>query len=458
MLRHTNRARLLLALTLATAAVVPAAATSAQTATELPDFYDVPTVGAPPGAIIRTEPVSVPGLDGSVQRIMYGSESIRGEAIAVTGIVAVPDTPPPAGGYPVLAWAHGTTGIADACAPSLAAETRSLPLLDELLDQGWLVVATDYEGMGTPGRHPYIVGESEARSVVDSVRAARNLPDLQVSTDYVVWGHSQGGHSAMFALDRAASLAPELDLRGVVAGAPPSQLDLVYDYLAGSPYRYYLLMVGAAINAAYGDEVAPLGEVLNAEGLETVNLVDQGCTAFLAEQTAGVEVADLLVRQADGTFNPFANQVWQPLIAAQDPKNFDGPTDTPLLIIHGGNDEQIPTVSSALLADQLCVKGQELERWMYPGRTHAGVIQASADDMIRWITARFAPARADQPMVPTGQGDIDATVCASGEMAAVGTETVPPPTTPPTTPPTGQTGVGPADPARPVSARPGYTG
>ena len=262
----------------------------------------------------------------------------------------------------------------------------------------------------------------------------------------------------MFALDLAQSLAPELNLRGVVAGAPPTQLDLVYDYLAGSPYRYYLLMVGAAINAAYCDEVAPLDEVLNADGLEKVNLVDQGCTAFLAEQTAGVEVADLMVRQADGTFNPFANPVWQPLIAAQDPKNFDGPANAPLLIIHGGNDEQIPTVSSALLADQLCVKGQELERWMYPGRTHAGVIQASADDMIRWITDRFAPAQTDHPMVPTGQGDIDATVCESGEMAEVGAETVPPPTTPPTTPPTGPPGVGTAGPARPVSARPGYTG
>src|SRR5690606_37318924 len=149
---------------------------SAQTGPELPEFYQVPSIGASPGTIIKSEPVAAAGVNGSMHRIMYGSESGRGEAIAVTGVVAVPDSPPPPGGYPVVAWAHGTTGIADECAPSLVAENDQSPLLNELLDQGWLVVATDYEGMGTPGRHPYVIGESEARSVIDSVRAAHGLP------------------------------------------------------------------------------------------------------------------------------------------------------------------------------------------------------------------------------------------------------------------------------------------
>jgi hypothetical protein len=165
-----------------------------------------------------------------------------------------------------------------------------------------------------------------------------------------------------------------------------------------------------------------------------------------------------MVRQDDGTYNPFANPVWQPLIAAQDPKNFDGAADAPLLIIHGGNDEQIPTVSSALLADQLCVKGQELERWMYPGQTHAGVINASANDMIRWISNRFAPAQLDHAIVPIGQTDIDATVCEAGKMVELGDETVPPPTTRPT--PTNPTPTRPvtARPATPIQGRSSYTG
>jgi acetyl esterase/lipase len=294
--------------------------------------------------------------------------------------------------------------------------------------------------------------------VVDSVKAVHDLPGLAVSDDYVVWGHSQGGHAAMFALDRAAALAPDLNLRGVVAGAPPSQLDLVYDYLVASPYRYYLLMVAAAINAAYGDEAAPLGEVLNAEGIEKVNLVDQGCTGFLAEQTAGVQVQDLMVQQDDGTYNPFANPVWQPLIAAQDPKNFAGAADASLLIIHGGDDEQIPTVSSALLADQLCVKGQELERWVYPGQSHAGVIQSSASDMIRWIDDRFAGEPTDDPFRPTGQADVDATTCVNGTVVEVGSDTAPPTTAPPTTAPGPGGPTTPSRPATPVQGRPTYTG
>ncbi len=454
MLRHSNRARLLVALTLVIGLVVPTAATSAQTGSDLPAFYDVPATlpAGGPGTVIKTEPVAVSGLNGSLSRIMYTSQSIQGETIAVTGSIAVPSTPAPAGGYPVLAWAHGTTGIADDCAPSLGVENDQLPLLNELLDEGWLVVATDYEGMGTPGRHPYIVGESEARSVIDSVKAAHDLPDLDVSDDYVVWGHSQGGHSAMFALDLAETLAPELDLKGVVAGAPPSQLDIVYDYLVSSPYKHYLLMVAAAINAAYGDEAAPLNEVLNAEGVEMVDLVDEGCTNFLGEQTGDVEVEDLMVLQDDGTYNPFANAIWQPLIAAQDPKNFDGATDAPLLIIHGGNDEQIPTVSSALLADQLCAKGQELERWMYPGQTHAGVIGASANDMIRWINDRFAGAPTDDPFHPTGQSDIDATTCENREVVPVSDDSAPTPTDP--TDPSGPAPTDPSDPGRPGTARP----
>ncbi len=160
-------------------------------------------------------------------------------------------TPPPAGGYRVVSWAHGTTGIADECAPSLGGPL-TVWAANDLLDRGYVVTATDYEGLGTPGRHPYIVGESEARGVIDSVRAARALLGSDVvSADYAVWGHSQGGHATMFVLHIADTWAPELHLEGVVAGAPPSQFDLVYQYLAASPFKYYLLMVAAGVNAAY---------------------------------------------------------------------------------------------------------------------------------------------------------------------------------------------------------------
>ena len=458
---RTPRSGLLAAL--ATLLLVMAFAAPTQAAPVLPAFYTPPSPlpAGTPGEVIRTEAVSVSGLHGSLLRVMYHSRSIKGADIAVTGYIAIPSTPPPAGGYPVVSWAHGTTGIADECAPSL--DGNDATSFNALLDEGWLVVATDYEGLGTPGRHPYIVGDSEARGVIDIVRAARNVPAAHASTDYVVWGHSQGGHAAMFSLHIADSWAPELHLKGVVAGAPPSQLNLVYDYLVNSPYRYYLLMVGAAINAAYGDTDAPLGDILNANGIKKIALVDQGCTGFLGQQTDGVSVQDLMLKQADGTFNPYSNPVWGPLIKAQDPQNFTSPASEPLLIIHGGADEQIPTVSSELLAGQLCATGQQVQRWVYPGQSHAGVIAPSFADMTAWMAARFAGDPDPTAVQPVASADVpvDTSVCADGKMVATGptdetstTTSSPSSTVPDVVPATPSDAV----PAYAVSGSPTFTG
>jgi dipeptidyl aminopeptidase/acylaminoacyl peptidase len=122
----------------------------------------------------------------------------------------------------VASWAHGTSGLADTCAPSKDPGVVSgTPYLRELLDAGFAVVATDYEGLGTPGLHPYLVGESEGRSVLDAARAAAALPDAGASSNVIVYGHSQGGHAVLFAGELAPSYAPDLNLLGVAAGAPP---------------------------------------------------------------------------------------------------------------------------------------------------------------------------------------------------------------------------------------------
>lgn len=411
---------------------------------DMPAFYEVPATlpDGGPGTIIRSETVAAPDIAGTVERVMYKSRSIAGDDIAVTGYVVTPEGPAPAGGFKVVAWAHGTTGMADQCAPSLN-PLDDTALINVLLAQGWAVAATDYEGLGTPGLHPYIVGESEARGVLDSVRALRNL-DPDVSADFVVWGHSQGGHAALFTQHFAQSWAPELHLDGAVAGAPPSQLGLVYDFLVSSPYRYYLLMVAGAINAAYGDTAAPLGEVMNADGIAKLPLLDEGCGGFLYEQTGDLAVQSLMVQQADGTYNPFSNPVWGPLIAKQDAANFTAGAPSPLLLIHGGADEQIPTVSSQILAGQMCSVGQDVERWMYPGQSHSGVIATSIGDMVTWIGNRFDGLPTPDTDRPTGMDDIDDSVCVDGVMASRAVTAEP---TTPTSPV-----------AAPVTTQPTYTG
>ena len=372
----------------------------------LPAFYAVPDPlpEGKPGDVIKTEPVANTKLHGSLTRVMYHSRSIQDQDIPVTGLIAVPNTPPPAGGYPVISWAHGTTGIADTCAPSLSPDDYA-NVANNLLDAGYVVVATDYEGLGTPGRHPFIVGESEARGVLDMVRAARNLAEAHASDRYLVWGHSQGGHAAMFALHIADTWAPELHLVGVVAGAPPSQLSLIYQALQTSPFKHYLLMAAAGFNAAYGDEAAPLDAVLTPEGIQALSAVDTGCSGDIAKATAGLATSS--VTKGDPNNAP----EWAKLLKDNDPGQFTAPAREPVLIIQGGNDEQIPVVSSQLMFDQLCKIGQVEQRWIYPGQSHAGVIGPSFGDMLTWIGDRFAGGPAPDPAAPKGQPDVQAQRC-----------------------------------------------
>src|SRR5512132_723555 len=138
--------------------------------------------------------------------VLYSSRTPQGAKDAISGSVSVPKGKPPKGGWPVITWAHGTTGVADICAPSRdgldpsanTGETYINGDLNAWLKAGYAVIRTDYEGLGTPGKHPYLIGTSEGRSVLDIVAAARQL-DPNISKRYLISGHSQGGHAALFA-------------------------------------------------------------------------------------------------------------------------------------------------------------------------------------------------------------------------------------------------------------------
>src|SRR3954447_6295198 len=158
--------------------------------------------------------------------VLYRSIGENGKPIAVSGAVAVPRGKPPKGGWPILTWAHGTTGIADICAPTRAplAVSYVKDPLGAFLKAGFAVVSTDYQGLGTPGTHLYLVGKEEGRSVLDIVRAARQL-DPRLGKRVVIAGHSQGGHAALWAAALAPKWTPELDVKGTVAYAPASHIE-----------------------------------------------------------------------------------------------------------------------------------------------------------------------------------------------------------------------------------------
>lgn len=372
----------------------------------LPPFYAVPShlPSDMPGTLIKDEKVAPDGIDGTVYRVMYVSETTKGRPIAVTGLVMVPRSAPPAGGYPVVSWAHGTNGMAPQCAPSLHPAT-AVPFQNDLLAKGWEVVASDYQGEGTSGLLPYLVGDVSARNTIDIVTAGHHLKTAHASTTYAVWGHSEGGQTAMFALHIAESYAPSLHLVGVVAGAPPSQLSLIYTFLKTSPYRYYLFMVAKGFNVAYGNGAAPLTEFLTPQAMKLVPVLSQGCSTYVASLVDKYPLTSLVKE------NPFDLPKWKTLIDENDPGTFTTASKVPLLIPQGGADQQVPPISTQLLTNHLCHIGQDVERWIYPGKTHGGVIAFYVSDMVHWLADRFAGDPNPDPYAPAGVPEVETTTC-----------------------------------------------
>ena len=193
-------------------------------------------IAAKPGTILRVWPQ----VGGSVEnakayRILYRSTGLNGEPIAVSGAVLFREEATPRVKRDVIAWAHPTTGVVEKCAPTLLPDlSGTIAGIEEMLDRGFVIAATDYAGLGGQGMHPYLIGVSEARAVLDSVRAARQLPDAAAGNRFAVWGHSQGGHAALFTGEQAASYAPELKLVGVAAAAPATYLGELFRADIGS--------------------------------------------------------------------------------------------------------------------------------------------------------------------------------------------------------------------------------
>lgn len=225
-----------------------------ETEDDRPSTGPIP-VGVPdePGRLISAEEFTdaVPG-GAKAWKMLYTTTREDGVPAVSSALVVVEDdtTTEP---RPVIAWAHGTTGISEGCAPSGSKGSvrfSSIPGLRKALDQGWAVVATDYIGLGTEGPHPYLIGEGEGRSVLDSVRAAKELRGLRLADQTVVWGHSQGGGAALWAGILAPSYAPDAHVEGVVGIAPatdlPSLIKNISAYPAGALFSAYVVTAYAA--------------------------------------------------------------------------------------------------------------------------------------------------------------------------------------------------------------------
>ncbi|WP_206447052.1 alpha/beta fold hydrolase [Agrococcus sp. KRD186] len=332
-------------------------------------FYDAPDeVPAEPGQLLRSEPFgrSIPA-GARAWRILYTTTDHAGEPALASGLVVQPEGDQP---HPVIAWAHGTTGYATGCAPSLLPEpfvAGAFPDLDGALAEGWAVVATDYAGLGTAGPQPYLIGQGEGRSVLDAVRAAQQLDDARLASETVLWGHSQGGHAALWAAGLAPDYAPELDLLGVAAMAPatdlPAFLGTMDESVVGAMFGSFAL---AASADAYGDVergayVRPGARIMMDE-MERRCLTDPSTLVSLATSI----VADQPV---------WARSLSEGALAERAAENVPTlPIAMPVLLAQGGADPLItPALQDAYVAAR-CAEGQQVDYRGYPGYDHMGVV------------------------------------------------------------------------------------
>ena len=353
-------------------------------------FSWVSLAASRPGDIIRSEPMQAPA-GASAWKIVYASTGLNGEPIQVTGIVVAPSTPAPAGGRPVVAWAHPTTGVAEKCAPSLLPTVfQKIPELDTLIAHGYVVAATDYPGLGSPGTHPYLIGLSEGRAVLDSVRAAGHLSGASAGPRFIVWGHSQGGHAALFAGQIAASYAPELKLVGVAAAAPATDLaQLLRDDITEPVGRvltaYALYSWSQVFNT-------PLAQVTHQPAIPIVKRLAGDCAESTQEgYKLSFDAFTLTPRMLlPGFYNA---QPWSRVLADNVPGH--APAGAPVYIAQGTTDKIVlPAVTQKFVQD-LCSRGEKVVFDQLPGVGHMTSGKDSATAAIEWMTALFdnkAPA------------------------------------------------------------------
>lgn len=351
------------------------------------DFYEPPQPlpSEAPGTLIRAEAME-PFSEGTLAwRVLYVSQAVDGTPIAVSGMVAAPAGARPEGGRGVVTWSHGTKGVVDRCAPSKGYRSGFHDFYDmapELVADGFVAVSTDYEGLGTPGIHPYLVGPSEGRGVLDIVKAAQQIDEAGAGDRVVIWGRSQGGHGALFAGEIAATWAPELDVLGVISAAPASEFAAIIQsgvFLPGA--RGFIWQLAIGFEAAY--EELSIADVFTDEAQTEI-------AALLAEEACGSEFSEVAAGFEGAGFanSPLDLPAWVTRLDENSPGNV--PTDAPIWLIQGEDDMVVPVLLTNVLSERLCEVGNVVEYQVFPGYGHDDSTRQNISEMLAWTAARFA--------------------------------------------------------------------
>lgn len=347
-------------------------------------FYHVSPGPAPAGTLIRAEDFSGYALPPGVTsiRILYHTRTADDRDAVASGVVLLPYGNSPKGGWPLIAWSHGTTGVTRACAPSLM---RSLFYnwegLYEYVALGYAVVATDYAGLGTAGRHAYLDMQTNGADVIHSVAAARHaVPSL--GHKWIAVGHSQGGLSVL-GLAQLEGRLKDPDFLGTVAMAGASDLE---DAIDSATTVDQPILSGLMAFIAFGMKTLypklDLRDVLTDDALSIYNeKVESGCSA------ASGAFASL---HTNRMFKPgWKSNVYAKRFLERD-RPGTRPIYGPIFLVGGGSDVLFTPSAAQKVFHRLCDSGANVQLSVYPGLGHDPLVYGSLRDQMAWIGDRFA--------------------------------------------------------------------
>ncbi|MDX6665435.1 MAG: hypothetical protein QOG68_1641 [Solirubrobacteraceae bacterium] len=321
--------------------------------------------------------------------VLYRSTAPDGTTVPVSGVVTIPAGKAPKGGWPVVSWAHGTTGIADSCAPSRLMVKKPTTAYDKnfqaeathWVQEGFAVAQTDYQGLGTPGLHSYLIGKAEGRSVIDAVAATRAL-DAHVGKRWFTSGHSQGGHAVLWAAALAHAYAPGLTLTGAAPLAPASHIGEQAAYiktLDGEPFGGIpALIIAAGLDSAGVEPATALSD----KAMALYPDIEKVCLDVLGQQDnwGGLPLKEIF--RDDYDIGPLSA-----LLESNDPENLT--ITVPLLIAQGTKDTTVVPGFTDDTVKQLRGRGTKITYKTYDGIDHQGVVEASRKDVDTFLDKRL---------------------------------------------------------------------
>lgn len=337
------------------------------------------------GEVLKKEPMGFGMQNGAATRILYRTQKADGSYTFSSGIIFVPNNIA-ASNVPLMVWAHGTIGLADECAPSRQQNSpfaSSTSWVEPMLQKGWVVVATDYAGFGTPGVQGYLIGGSEAHDVLNSVRAAHNIVGPNLGKNYAIWGHSQGGHSALYSASLSTSYLPEYSLVGTAATAPATELSALFKQQYKSAAGW---VIGPYVAATWPSFYSNLD-------LEPV-LTTQGSRSYqsLANKCISAAALDGTIRAQFGQ-QFFSDNFWNSTAWTQAINQQVAPVlapSQPLFVGESLTDQVVLPDTTALYIQKACAAGSNLNSLWLTDVGHIQLQSVIAPAVTNWVADRFA--------------------------------------------------------------------